>query len=141
MEQRIKTIQIIHAALCGGVLAMFLVLFFAAEAISIDINSMAVNSSFWIVFGVMVAALFLSHYLFFNNLKNADLKKPLEENFGIYQTAFIIRMAILEGAAMFIFIGGGEWKILGILLLVVMVFLFPTKDRIEKDIYGGIRKM
>ena len=94
MEQKIKTFQTIHLAICSWVVvAYFVVGNITAEMLSLQ----GINATELPFLAVPIMAVFLSNFLFQYQLKKADTKLLIEDNLGIYQTASIIRWAILEG--------------------------------------------
>jgi hypothetical protein len=71
-----------------------------------------------------------------NDIKN---KSSLTEKLNDYRAAFILRDALLEGAALFAIIAYmicNELILLGVAILLVLIFVFikPTKDKLIKDL-------
>ncbi len=131
MTQKIKTLQIIHLAICAGVI----VVYFMTGNLSMEsLTIKSIDSSEIIFIAIPILAVFLSNFLFKSQLKQANPKLKPEENLPIYQTASIIRWAILEGAAFFILFVSPDFKLLGLLIIAYLVFLRPTEDRINNDL-------
>ena len=129
--QQFKILNIIHAALCAGVVVI-LVLF--RYLVKKETSSPAENNIFFEIAGVVIAFLCLmsSRFLFFIRTKAALSVGSLKEKIDIFRGAFIVQMALLEGAAiinaMFYFIGKNDLNFfvaLGVLLL--MLFRRPTR--------------
>src|SRR3970040_2143664 len=98
MTQKIKTLQIIHLAICAGII----VVYFMTGNLSMEsLTIKSIDSSEIVFIAIPILAVFLSNFLFKSQLKQANHKLKPEENLPIYQTASIIRWAILEGAAFF----------------------------------------
>jgi hypothetical protein len=57
----------------------------------------------------------------------------LEDKLPVYQTASIIRWAILEGVAFIILILKPDFLIFGILVIIYLIFLRPTEEKITND--------
>lgn len=131
MTQKIKTLQIIHLAICAGIV----VVYFMLGNLSIEsLTITSIDSSEIVYVLIPILAFILSNFLFKSQLKQANLKLNLEENLPIYQTASIIRWAILEGAAFVILFVSPKFQLLGILLIVYLAFLRPTEERINNDL-------
>ncbi|WP_281234994.1 MFS transporter [Flavobacterium gelatinilyticum] len=133
MTEKIKTLQIIHLAICAGtILAYFLLGEISVEKLSIP----TIDSSSVVYVAIPVLAFVLSGILFKTQLKQIDPKLKLEDKLPIYQAASIMRWAILEGAAFLILFLKPEFILFGILIIIYLVFLRPTEDRITNDLSG-----
>lgn len=127
MNEKIKVLQIIHLAISAGtVIAYLFIGQLSIESLKIEF----IDSSDLIYFAIPILAFFVSNFLFQSQLKLADVKLKPEENLPIYQTASIIRWAILECSALFILFLKQDLLILGILIIVYLLFLRPTEDRV-----------
>ena len=128
MTKKIKTLQTIHLAICAGMVAAYL---FAGN-LSVDTLTIPVIDSGSVIFlAVPVAAFILSNFIFKSQLRHADSKLSAEENLPIYQTASIIRWAILEGAAFVILFLKPDFIIFGMLIILYLIYLRPTEDKIN----------
>lgn len=131
MTQKIKTLQIIHLAICAGIIvAYFMLGNLSMESLIIT----SIDSSEIVYVLIPILAFFLSNLLFKSQLKKVNPKLNPEENLPIYQTASIIRWAILEGAAFVILFVSPKFQLLGILILVYLAFLRPTEEIIKNDL-------
>jgi hypothetical protein len=79
-------------------------------------------------------AILLSNFLFKSFLKKVDQDLSFEEKLPTYQTASVIRWGILEGAAFIILFLKPEFVLFGVLVIVYLVFLRPTEDKIASDL-------
>ncbi len=130
MSQKIKTLQIIHLAICAGIIVAYI----ALGQISIDtLTILSIDSSEIIYAAIPILAFVMSNFVFKSQLNQADPKLKPEEKLPIYQTASIIRWAILEGAAFMLLILKPDFLIFGILIIAYLVFLRPTEERINND--------
>lgn len=130
MNEKIKVLQIIHLGICAGTIVAYL---FVGD-FSIEIlNVPSIDSSDLIYFAIPILALFLSNFLFKSQLKQADTKLKPEDNLPIYQTASIIRWSVLEAAALLILFLKQELLVLGILMIIYLVSLRPTEDKIVSE--------
>ncbi|MHC0442911.1 MFS transporter [Flavobacterium sp. 3-210] len=131
MSDRIKTLQIIHLAICAGTIVAYYILGdLSIEKLQIPV----IDSSSAIYIVIPVLAFVLSSFLFKSQLKQINPKLKLEEKFPIYQTASILRWAVLEGAAFLILILNPDFILFGILILIYLIFLRPTAERIDNDL-------
>lgn len=132
MSDKIKVIQIIHLAICA---ATILAYFFVGELSIEKLKKIpTIDSSTIVYFFIPVAAFVLSTFLFKSQLKQIDPKLKTEAKLPIYQTASIMRWAVLEGAAFLILFLKPDFILLGILIIIYLVFLRPTDERINNDL-------
>ncbi|WPO76965.1 MFS transporter [Flavobacterium sp. KACC 22761] len=131
MSEKIKTLQIIHLGICAGTIVAYYIL----GDLSIEkLRIPNIDSSSIIYVAIPVVAFVLSTFLFKSQLKQINPKLKLEEKFPIYQTASIMRWAVLEGAAFLILILKPDFILFGILILIYLIFLRPTAERIDNDL-------
>lgn len=136
MTQKIKTLQTIHLAICAGIIvAYFMIGNLSMETLKIK----SIDSSEIMFVAIPILAFFLSNFLFKSQLKQANSKLKSEENLPIYQTASIIRWAILEGAAFLILFVSPDFQLFGILIIAYLVFLRPTEDRVNNDLQNSVQ--
>jgi len=131
MKDKIKTLKFIHLAICGGTILIYLVLGNISLE-TLNIPSMDSSSNYFLA--VPLVAFVLGNFLFKSQLKQVDKTMSLEDNFGIYQTASIIRLAILEAAAFIILLMAPEYLLFGIFVIIYMMFLIPTETRMKTDL-------
>lgn len=131
MTQKIKTLKILHLAICMGIL----VTYFTTAKISMNTLQKvpAVDSGSLFYIGISVAAIVLGTFLFKMQLKKADKKLKIEDNFPIYLTASLIRWAIIEMVAFMILFSKPDCIVLGLLLIAYLVYLRPTEEKIKED--------
>ena len=130
MNEKIKVLQIIHLGICAGTIVAYL---FVGDFSVEILNVPSIDSSDLIYFAIPILALFLSNFLFKSQLKQVDPKLKPEENLPIYQTASIIRWSVLEAAALLILFLKQELLVLGILMIIYLVSLRPTEDKIVSE--------
>lgn len=134
MTEKIKTLQIIHLAICAGTILAY---FFVGE-ISLETLKIPTIDSSSIVYALIpVFAFVLSTFLFKSQLKQIDPKLKLEDKLPIYQVASIMRWAVLEGAAFILLFFKPDFILFGILIIIYLIFLRPTEDRITNDLSGN----
>ena len=131
MKEKIKVLQIIHLAICAGVsITYFMIEQPSAEHLKIP----NIDSSSAVYLIIPIVALIVSNFIFKTQLKQVDPELKPEENLPVYQTASIIRWAILEGAAFVILFLKPDFLLMGILLIVYLISLRPTEERITGDL-------
>lgn len=136
MTQKIKTLQTIHLAICAGIMvAYFMMGNLSMETLKIK----SIDASEIIFVAIPILAFVLSNFLFKSQLKQTNSKLKSEENLPIYQTASIIRWAILEGAAFLILFVSPDFQLFGILIIAYLVFLRPTEDRVNNDLQNSVQ--
>lgn len=132
MKERLKVLKTIHIALCLGIALPY---FLIGNIASLDFLKIPeIDSSKMIFFAVPIAAIIFGHLLFKQQLKLVDKNLTLEEKIGSYQTASLIRWAMLEGAAFFILFVEEELILIGVMLILYMVYLRPSEERMKRDL-------
>lgn len=131
MIEKIKALQIIHIGICAGtIIAYFIVGDISLETLQVP----NIDSASIIYLAIPVLAFVLSSILFKAQLKQIDPKLKLEDKLPIYQTASIMRWAVLEGAAFIILFLKPDFILFGILLIIYLLFLRPTEEKINNDL-------
>ena len=130
MNEKIKVLQIIHLGICAGTIVAYL---FVGDFSVEILNVPSIDSLDLIYFAIPILALFLSSFLFKSQLKQVNAKLKPEDNLPIYQTASIIRWSVLEAAALLILFLKPELLVLGILMIIYLVSLRPTEDKIVSE--------
>ena len=131
MQEKLKVIKMIHIALCVGLVIAYI---FIGDVTSISFNIPELSQSNIIYVLIPVIAYVFSNFMFKTQLKNADRKLKPEDNMAVYQTASIIRWAILEGAAFLILVLNKDFILFGILIILYFALIHPTEDRINSDL-------
>ena len=136
MTQKIKTLKLIHLAICAG---MILAYIFAGQFSIEQLKGQEIDSDDLVYLAIPIAAFFLSNFMFKSQLRQVDSRASLEEKLPVYQTASIIRWAILEGAAFLILFMKPDLLIFGILLILYLVYLRPTEEKIVSDLQANMQ--
>ncbi|WP_141402464.1 MFS transporter [Sediminicola luteus] len=79
-------------------------------------------------------ALLVGQWLFKKLVNGVDPKLSFEDKLPTYTTAAIVRWAMLEGGALLLVILAPEFFLIGLLLILYMVWLRPTRFRIESEL-------
>ncbi len=131
MEEKLKPLKTIHIALILGIALAY---FFLGDLQNLDFFKIPkVDSTSYIYLLIPMAAIFLGNMLYRQQLKNTDNNQPLEKKIGTYQTASLIRWAMLEGAAFFILFLKKEFILIGLFLIIYLVLLRPSEERMKRD--------
>nr|WP_298996189.1 MFS transporter [uncultured Allomuricauda sp.] len=131
MDEKLKPIKIVHIGLCVGITFAY---FFLGELQTLEfmnVPKIDVNTLIYLFLGV--SAIFLGNIVYRQQLKAVDSKLKMEERVSAYQTACIIRWAILEGAAFLILFLKKELLIIGLFLILYMIFTKPSLGSMERD--------
>ena len=134
----LRTITIIHLALVAGVIMFAIVTFSITLNQKLDL-SYSGDPMFFIVPIMAIAGILVGNYLYGNNIKALASKNTLQEKLAGFQTASIIKYALLEGSALlgivaFLNEGNLYFLIISILLLLWLIMQRPTRDKIERDL-------
>ncbi|MDN3664982.1 MFS transporter [Algibacter miyuki] len=131
MEEKLKVIKMIHFALCAGLVMAYV---FVGDVTTISFNMPPLSQSNIVYVLIPVIAYIFSNFMFKTQLKAADKTLKPEANMAVYQTASIVRWAILEGAAFLILFLNKDFVLFGILIIIYLALLHPTEIRIEMDL-------
>lgn len=131
MTEKIKSLQMIHLALCAGVTIAFLLTGTFSLA---PLHIKTLDTSTLLLLAIPVVAVILSNLMFRQQLKKADPKAQPEDNMAVYMSASLVRWAILEGAAFLILFNKPDFMIVGFLLIAYLVYLRPTEMRMRDDL-------
>ncbi|PLX09672.1 MAG: hypothetical protein C0596_01235 [Marinilabiliales bacterium] len=138
-KEYLRTIKIIHIAIVVGAIMMAMVMLtmhYSGDVVNVDGVS---NIQFLIIDIVIVISLFFAgNFLFNKSMQKIHLLTELKAKTSAYITAFIIRIALLEGgviSSFILFVITGDLIIIGLgtLVLIYMIILFPSLDRICRE--------
>jgi hypothetical protein len=134
----LKTIGVIHLALILGQV-MFGVLIICQTRQSILFIPKANDSFFIVAIILTITAIAGGTFWFKQNIDNATSKDSLKQKLMVYQTAFIKRFALLDGASLFAIVvssvrGNLFYLLIAGAIILFMLVLRPTKDKIENDL-------
>jgi hypothetical protein len=137
-KQIIKTITIIHYAYCIAILLFGIAALFITENAVMNFSSPD-DTFFYLIPLFAIGGLLSSNYIFRISLKSIQIKSNLNEKLTQYQSARIIRIALIEapallGIVIFIITSNQYYLIVSAVLLVYMVLLRPTTAIIKEDL-------
>lgn len=132
----VKTLPIIHLALVAGQTL------FAAVTFIIPKNPVksAGNDMLIYIAPILAVICFIAgHFLFLKLLGNIKSDSTLKDKLMAYQSATIVRLALLEGPSLFSIVGlllTGNMIFLGITGAIIAYFIYlrPTRQKIEDDL-------
>lgn len=129
MVAKIKTLQIIHFALIAGVTSAYFIL---GDLFNIAIPKLEGENLYYIF--IPAIAVLTSNFLYNQIILKIDKKNTNEAKMIKYQSASIIRWGILEAGAFLILILKPELILFGLLLLIYLLLVRPTKTKIESEL-------
>jgi len=137
-EAFIKLLQTIHLALFAGQAIFAIIMYTQFGPSKFDIKNTS-DPFLYAVPLVAIVAFIASNILFKQYLNKAISKESLHEKTMLYQTAYIVRFAPLEGASLFglvvFFLTHNLFFLLvSIILMVYFLTLRPTKDKMVYDL-------
>jgi len=130
MAERIRTIQIIHMAICVGVILVYI---FVGQFTIEQLKGQEIDSNEYVYIVVPFVAFFLSNFVYKNQLKKVDANARLEGKFPVILTASLIRWSILEGAAFLVLFIAPDLVIFGIVLILYLISLRPTERKFRSE--------
>jgi len=133
MQEQLKIFKIIHIALVVGLIMAYFFLGNLSDFSQLKMPE--INNENMIYLTIPIVAFLLSNLLFKRLVSKIESNLSLKQKLVAYQSATIVRYAILEGAAFIILIIFPEFIVFGILLIVYMALLRPTEQRIKRDLH------
>jgi hypothetical protein len=132
-----KVTVIIHAALIAGQLLFAAMAFFITPSAGLNLKP-GNDIFFYAVPAVVIFGMLAGTFYYRQLLAKISPEATLKEKTAGYQTAFIARCGIAEGASLFtiiIFMANGNLFYLIVLAINVLYFVWirPTKQKIEDD--------
>lgn len=132
MEAKFKNIQGLHFAICIAILIAYCML---GNITSFEnVSSFSVETTSIISLVGLLFSFRFSQYLYKRQLKNINPQLELEEKIPLYQTASIIRWAIVEAAAFLILFLDPNFIHFGVLILLYLLWIRPSEEQFRKDI-------
>ena len=137
IKSSFKTIQIIYGALIFGVLAMSVLIYSMLED---PIYKVDMSDKFFIIVPILtVIGIFLSSYLYRLNIDKIESRDSLPSKLTKYQSANIIKGAVLEASALFasvasLLTNNLLYLVFTLVLLVVMYLKLPTLLKFENEV-------
>ncbi|RDY58879.1 hypothetical protein [Flagellimonas nanhaiensis] len=134
----IRTLSILHIALLAGPTLIGGIFYFQSKETHFSFND--TEDVFLIVVPVFaISGLFLSDFIFRQLIKKIPSKDSLRQKLARYQSASIIKYALLEGPAIFGAVAFFNTQNLAYLLIAGILVLYlalqyPTKDKIERNL-------
>ena len=129
----------IHYAYCFATLAFGTVAMFITNDTSLSFNGPSDDFFLYLVPFIAIGGTLVGHFIFNTNLKEVQQKPSLQEKLSGYQSARLIRLALIEGPSLFAVVGfiitnNQLYLIIAFLLLTYMIFLRPTPQKIKQDL-------
>ena len=134
----LKTLSIIHLALCSGVFIFGFIMFSKTKSTEIILDDS--NDIFkYIIPSAAIIAIFLSNFLFKNQLNSITENAEIKEKLVKYQSASIVKYAVLEGTALLsVVIYSSTTNFLYLLIalgmLLYLIVQRPTLSKIISDL-------
>lgn len=129
-----KSIKIVHIALVIGVV------FFALVSVFLQMNGFNTADQEFINIFLLVVSIFTlfgviaSNLIFKKKIRTIKEKSSLKVKMDEYRAALLIKLALIEAPAFFTVIAylvTGDYIFLGIVLLLIIVFLIYTPNRVK----------
>ena len=132
MKDQLKVFRIIHLALVAGLVVAYFVLGNLSDFSQLKLPTL--DNDNMIYLAIPIAAFIISNLMFKMLISKIDNALSLKEKIVPYQSASIVRYAIIEGAAFLILILKPELIVFGLLLIVYLALLMPNEQRIKRDL-------
>jgi hypothetical protein len=134
----LKTIPLIHLGLLGGQVLFAITVLAITPSGKFSINTP--NDPYLIAVPIMAIACFTASTVLYRQLLTTAISKPtVQQKIVAYQTAMIIRLALLEGPSLFgivVYQLTANLLYLAISGIIILFFIIirPTRDKIATDL-------
>lgn len=129
MEQQINLLKIIHFALLTGVTIAY---FIIGDVLNLSIPELEGDNLYYLFIPVIV--ILVSNFLYRNIVSKIDKRADTQQKLTQYQTASIVRWAILEGGAFLILILKPKLILFGLFLLLYLLWVKPTEEKVKNEL-------
>lgn len=131
-----RTLSLIHMGLIGGLLVATAVFYLQTE---VPPNTGEEDLMIYVFPTIAILSIFLSKFLFAQQLKNLEDKKLLSQKIPGYLTASLISYALVEGPAFLNLIwfsttGNMLYFAVTLTLLAYLLWHRPTKQKVENQL-------
>lgn len=132
MKEKLRILQIIHLALCVGLVLTYI---FLGHLLSIESFKLPqMDASILMYLLIPALAILVSRFMFKTALNKIDPKWSMDEKLKHYLSACIISYAFIEAAAFLIIFLKPELLLVGVLLIMYLFLIRPTADKIHTDL-------
>jgi len=133
-----KTLPIIHLALLIGQVLFGVAVYTITAQKSFSFDGSA-DPFIYVSLALTLGGFTTGNILFTKQLQKITPESTLSQKIASYQTAFIIRAALLEAPSLFSIVAymqSGNLFFLAVCCLIILYFIFirPTKDKIASDL-------
>lgn len=133
-ENFYKSTNIVFLGIIGGLAAVTIFFYLNQQKSEFDFN--VKDSKFFISAALTLAAIPFSSFMYSWFKKKITAEMPLSEKFAKYQTASLVRFALLELTAFLIIFFLQDSKIYFVFpffIVVYMIFLKPSKEKMMDE--------
>lgn len=124
MKEKFKILRTIYFALLAGIILAFI---FGQEVSLETIGKISENQYVYLL--IPIAGIIVSQLLFEFNIKKLKSNTENKYKVGEYQTASLIRWAVLEGAAFFSIFDDEAPQINVVIIIAYFILIRPTFDK------------
>ncbi|MGX1928953.1 hypothetical protein [Flagellimonas sp. 2504JD4-2] len=134
----VRTLAIVHFGLIAGPLFFGIVVYYLAPSGVFSIQD--TDDMFLIVVPIFaITSVFLGDFIFKQSIKNIPRTSTLKQKLIRFQTASIIKYALVEAASFFSIIAFYQTNNLAFLLIAALLILYfymlrPTKEKIVRSL-------
>lgn len=122
----------IHFAIITGLIIAYFIILDKGAITNFKTPKIDTDSIVFVLLPIL--AILLSNFMFKNMIGKIDSKSNIEDKISVYQTASIIRWAILEFAAFFLLFSKQEFFAFGLIIILYLLILRPTEDKLKNDL-------
>ncbi|HAM98789.1 MAG TPA: hypothetical protein DCQ26_09290 [Marinilabiliales bacterium] len=145
-KQFFNIVKIIHVALLGGTLIFASIVLYLVSGKPLITEYRRGFDVFYLMVGAFaIWAIFGSQFMYSSQLKRVQPKHTLSNKLMHYQSANIIRYALIEGSALFSIVAAlltlTLWFfIITLLLSVMLAYHYPSVEKAIRDLHLNIEE-
>ena len=134
----LRTFNLIHLALVAGLVVPGLMMYLQTKNQELSFNYSG-DVMFFVVPAMAIGGILAGKYLYKNIINGLVSKNTLKEKLNGFQTASVIKYALLEGPALlgivaFMDEGNQYFLIISLFLVLWLIAQRPTRDKVERDL-------
>lgn len=129
MIQQVKILKIIHLSLLTSVTVAYFIL---GDIFNLTMPKLEGDNLYYTF--IPAIAVLISNFIYKKAISKIDKKIDTQQKLAQYQFASIMRWVILQAGAFLILILKPELLVFGLLLLLYLLLVRPTEQKIENEL-------
>lgn len=134
----LSSLQMIHLSFCMAMIAFTLVVYFINDERTYDFNTMDFIFPYLVPM-LVIAGIMASNFVFKLQLKKLDKKSVLTKQLAFYQSASLVKYAVIEAPVLFAIVAAFQTRnmaylSIGAVGIAYFVMQRPNRDKVSQDL-------